>query len=780
MSSLNFTRQLLVMGIILLSADVFAGSILTSPGNNKVRFGSVPFRTLNVTMDVCRLDFRDVVTKQGAFTELFSEDLGFSGIVGDPKLPVYHKLIQVPLGAAYDISISYSHFRDYKLKDLGIASAIIPAQAPLSKHITDPAQAPFAMNPAAYRQNNFGDAPLVSVTYAGIMRAVALARLDVSPIQYNPVTGMLRVYDHLEARVTFRHPDLEASKKLLEKYSSPWYQALYSRIPNYAKSADSMLTSTPATFVIIAHPSFKNGLRRFIAWKTRKGFRVITGYTDDPAVGSSKATIKDYLRGLYENPPAGYNPPSFVLFAGDVDKIPAFNTNGHPSDMYYCEYTNDHIPDVTYGRFAAEDTTQLNAYIDKTLEYEQYAMPSDDFLGEAVMVAGADPNCGPLYGNGQINYGTSNYFNPAHGILSHTYLQPELMPGTYAPEIHANVSNGVAFANYTAHGGESGWADPSFSISDIAPLQNAHKYCLMVGNCCKTANFAVTCFAKEVTRATGKGALGYIGCSDYSYWDEDYWWACGFKAVSTNPVYDPAHLGSYDKTFHDHGEPGSDYFVTMGQMVQAGDFAVEESSSGIKLYYWETYCLMGDPSLCIYYSVPPALQAEFPHLVLPGSDSLIVTTEPLSYVALSLNDSTLLDARSVDSSGIAVLNFPAVTSPCYARLVITKQNRKPLIDSVEFRDFPAGIDHGGSGHFVEIYPNPFKARFSLVCNSGKTEQISLGIYDTYGHCVLKKTEQLKQSSQPIIIDGSSLSPGIYFCRIQGGSWTEVRKVIMNR
>ncbi len=301
----------------------------------------------------------------------------------------------------------------------------------------------------------------------------------------------------------------------------------------------------------------------------------------------------------------------------------------------------------------------------------------------------------------------------------------------------------------------------------------------MVGNCCKTSNFAVSCFAKEVTRATGKGALGYIGCSDYSYWDEDFWWACGFKTVSTNPVYDSAHLGSYDKTFHDHGEPLPDYFVTMGQMVQAGDYAVEESSSGIKLYYWETYCLMGDPSLCVYYSVPTALQAEFPHLVLPGTSSLAVTTEPLSYVAISLNDSTLLDARTVDSSGLAVLSFPAVSSPCYARLIITKQNRKPLVDSVEFHDFPAGIAGGNAGH-IEIYPNPFTDKFSAVCNSGKAEVISLGVYDIYGNCLITEDKQFSKTSQAMMIDGSRLSPGIYFCRIQGGSWSGIRKVIKEK
>ncbi len=685
MTPKHLIRLILMLIFLQFSAVILAGSIDIKPGSNSVNFTSAAFQSLTVNVDVSTLNFRDVQTKLGSFAELSSEGYGFTNNLGAPKLPVYHKLIQVPVDAGYDISITNSHFRDYLLSDLGIATALIPAQAPLSKQITNPDEIPFVISSQAYQQNRFTDAPLVNVTHVGTMRAVVLARLDISPVQYNPVTGVLRVYDHIEATIVFTHPDLQATQKLLEKYSSPWYQALYSRIPNATKSAGSLITSSPATFVIVAHSSFKNTLKRFIAWKTRKGFKVIAGYTDNPVVGTTTASIKAYLQNLYNNPPSGYNAPSFVLFVGDVAQIPAWSTGGHPSDLYYCDYTNDHMPEVTYGRFAAQNDAQLNAYIDKALEYEQYAMPSDAFLGECVMVAGADPTNGPTYGNGQINYGTINYFNASHNLSSHTYLQPEPGGANYAQNIRTNVSNGVGYANYTAHGSESGWADPSFSISDIPALQNAHKYPLMIGNCCKASNFSVSCFAKEITRVANKGALGYIGCSDYSYWDEDYWWGCGYKSIiAAGPPYNPAHLGSYDKTFHDHGESLSNYFVTMGQMVQGGDYAVEESSSGMKLYYWETYCLMGDPSLCVYYSIPSALQATFEHVRLLTMTTLNVTTEPLSYVSLSLNDTTLMDARFVDSTGIAALSFPAVQGPCYARLIITRQNRKPIIDSVQF------------------------------------------------------------------------------------------------
>jgi hypothetical protein len=673
----------LSIGFSLLSWTVFAGEIKINNGNTGVRFTENTYQALSFSASLSTIQYREVQTKLGIFSEIFVPGYGYNTSVGDPKLPVFHKLIEVPLNAGFSVQVRMEKYQEYDLSSNGINGTIIPAQAPVSKNITDPAQIPFVQNTATYQLNSWLGSPLVTITPVGILRSLNLARIDISPVWYNPVTGKLRVYEQLDVRVVFTNANIPATLQLKQQTYSPYFSNLYGRVVNYKPMSDSLITAAPVTFVIIADPAFHDALQSFIAWKKKKGFNVIAGYTSNPAVGTTTTSIKNYLQGLYNNPPTGYQKPSFVLFAGDVGQIPAWTTNGHPSDMYYCDYTGDNKPEVFYGRFAAQTVGQLQAYMDKAMEYEQYTMPSDAFLGSVSMIAGNDPTNGPLYGNGQINYGTNNYFNTAHAILSHTYLQPEPTGGNYTQNIHLDVSNGVAFSNYTAHGSEDGWADPSFVISDIAPLLNDHKYCLMVGNCCKTANFGTTCFAKEVSRAAHKGALGYIGCSDYSYWDEDYWWACGFKSVTTNPPYDPLHLGSYDATFHDHGESTSKWFVTMAQMVMAGQLAVEESSSGMKLYYWETYCLMGDPSLSVYYSIPSPVAATYPATAIVGTSSLPVNTEPYAYVALALHDTTLLAAKCADTTGIVNLTFSPLTSPDSLSVVITKQNRKPHIGFIQ-------------------------------------------------------------------------------------------------
>ncbi|MDD5509121.1 MAG: C25 family peptidase C-terminal domain-containing protein, partial [Bacteroidales bacterium] len=110
-------------------------------------------------------------------------------------------------------------------------------------------------------------------------------------------------------------------------------------------------------------------------------------------------------------------------------------------------------------------------------------------------------------------------------------------------------------------------------------------------------------------------------------------------------------------------------------------------NSSMKKYYWEIYNLMGDPSLSVYFSIPPALTASYPGNIAQTETSLTVTAEPWSYVALSVNDSILLDARLVDSTGTTTLMFDPIPASNQVRIVITKQNRKPIIDSIPIGAF---------------------------------------------------------------------------------------------
>jgi hypothetical protein len=426
---------------------------------------------------------------------------------------------------------------------------------------------------------------------------------------------------------------------------------------------------------------FESQLQEFIEWKTQKGFIVVESYTDEPEVGNTLTSIKSYIQGLYEGGTPDDPAPSYVLFVGDVQQIPAWNNGNGATDRNYCEFTGDLFPEIYYGRFSAQNTSQLQPYIDKTLQYEKYTMPDPSYLDEVVMVAGMDGSFGASHGNGQINYGTINYFNAEHGIESHTYLYPN--SGSSAAQIRQDISDGVSFGNYTAHCSPSGWADPSFQLQHIPALQNQDMYCVLVGNCCSSSEYQQNeCFAEAIVRTANKGAVGYIGGSNSTYWDEDYYFGVGVGAISQNPPpYEETSLGYYDRAFHDHGEDFSDWYVSGDEMIFAGNLAVTEGAPGSAQYYWDIYNYMGDPSLMVYFSNPPVIAVNYEPLLPLESTSFTVTTEAYAYVALSLNGE-LLGSALAGENGIAVLEFPPVSEMGDGDVVVTKQNGQPYFGTV--------------------------------------------------------------------------------------------------
>jgi hypothetical protein len=655
--------------------------IINVSGSNSLNVVENTFFRLQVSNTISSFNTLWLNTEKGEFVELFAQSYSKSNVAGAPQLPVLSKLIEVPANAIPEVKVISYDVTDYKLSDFGITQKLFPAQFPQTKSGTK--KEPFAYNQQLYETNSFYGETLARVEGAGYLRSVQLANLILSPVEYNPVTNIIRVYNNLVVEVRFNGADKAETDNNKAKTHSPYFNSVFSNVINY-QPTDAMLdtiSSVPVKYVIVSDPMFQDALQAFIQWKTKRGFKVIEAYTNDPAVGTTFNSIKAYLQNLYTTSTLSDPAPTFVLFVGDVDQIPAYNCGAHVTDLYYCEYTGDFLPEVYYGRFSANNVAELMPQINKTLQYEQYLMPDPSFLNEVVMVAGADASHQLTWGNGQINYGTDNYFNAAHNLLSHTYLQPEPSGGNYSQNIQTNVSNGVSYANYTAHGSPDGWADPSFTISDVADLQNADKYCLMVGNCCQTNTFNQNTFGEALLRAENKGALGYIGATDFSYWDEDYWWGVGNGAIVSNPTYETTGLGAYDRTFHDHGEPVSEWYSTMDQMIFAGNLAVQESNSGMKQYYWEVYCLMGDPSTMVYFSVPPALTVDYQPILPLGTPAFEVYTEPYAYVAISKNN-ILHGVAEADENGLAAISLQPFTEPGYANIVITKQNREPYIDSV--------------------------------------------------------------------------------------------------
>lgn len=655
--------------------------------------------TFSGVINIREINLSEVSTPSGKFTMVDIPGFTKRYDNGKPAIPVLNQPIELPTGAVASFTVKSYDTQIIDLNAYGFFSKVLPSQPSYSKS-TDPSEMIFYYDEAAYQINTFQDEALFQCVPEGIYRGTGMGSILVKPVRYNPITNELMVFTNIEFTVEFNAPNYAQYQFDKNRLYSPAFQGAYNRLPNFIPPPDKdVITKYPMKYVIVADPMFQTALQPFILWKKQKGFTVIEAYTNSPSVGTTTSSIKTYLEGLYDSGTPTNPAPTYVLFVGDVAQIPAYDhqvgSDYHVTDLYYCTYdgSSDYLPDVYYGRFSAQNVSQLTPQIDKTLQYEKFTMPSANYMDTVLMIAGVDASMASTYGNGQISYGTNNYFNAAHGIYSNTYLYPASDGSGVPAAIIQIIGKGVGYANYTAHCGSSGWSDPSFPTSSIANLNNANKYGLLVGNCCQSSKFEESeCFAEKLLRIPNEGAVGYIGASDYSYWDEDYYWGVGNTSnIISNPTYAGTGLGAYDRSFHDHGEATTDWFISNGQMIHAGNLAVSASTSSMKQYYWEEYHLMGDPSVMNYFSKPDPLTISYAPESNVGETSLIVNTEQYTYVAISLNG-VLLDAKYTGTNNSVTLNFPAFTSVDTALVVATKQNKIAHIGNLPIVDIQEPLD----------------------------------------------------------------------------------------
>ncbi len=675
--------SIVAVTILMVAASVAQGSTIPLTGNGpSLATTNDGVAGITFHVEVGQLQTLDVNTKGGGFTRIFIPGFQNSHIVGEPELPMMNRLVSIPVGAKPRLEVSNVRTRRISLADYGISEAIMPAQPSLSKS-ADPATVPFVQDLDIYSQLEVRR-ELVRLVSQGRLRSMDLSRLEISPVAYFPTTGQLEVVESLDVSIAFEGADTARNTDQIARTYSPFFEHLYDGIAGTTGFHDAYpdRVGDVVTMVVVTPPMFAGQLADFVEWKIERGFHTILAVTGTPEVGSTSADIQAYLHGLYNNATAELPAPSFVLFVGDVAQMPTFTLSGDATDRPYCAVDGDLVPDMYYGRFSATNPSELQAQLDKTMTYDQFTMADPSYLDKVTLIAGVDSGWAPTHGNGQISYGTTHYFNLSHGITSNTYLYPE-SNGPVEAEILQTVSDGVALINYTAHGSQTSWADPSVGQSDLNALTNDGKYTLAIGNCCLTSTYDYgECFGETFLRVPNKGAIGYIGGSNSTYWDEDYWWGVGFHPAaeidgSAYPVASTG-LGTYDGLFHDNGEAATQWYVTNDAYVFAGNLAVMESGSSRIEYYWNIYNLLGDPSLSTYLA-PVANNVTHPATVFVGTPNLIVTADAGSYVGLSQNG-VLMGAGTVDATGnldVTYLSLPTPGVPM--KMVVTGQNRVPYV-----------------------------------------------------------------------------------------------------
>ena len=685
---LGNNKQIVLTAVLLFHAVSASCQIVYSQKyqfNGDLQKSSMVFEdnSLIINYSVSELNLETVSNEYGNFYRVSIPGHTPTYEPGKPELPVLSRLISIPEGTDYKIRISDVKTRRLHPSAKKIKGILYPSQEGETK---DPIQRRrnFVIDKTSYASRSIIASDTVRIEHLGTLRNNSLSNIIISPVRYNPRTNSLEVISSMKIEIT---NILSAGSKSAASTSESalFTEALDKSILNYTtEDVIPGYSDKPVKMIIVTDTSFRKHLDPFIKWKIQKGFDLEILYRGKKYAGENYSEIKTTLTNIYNSSTESDPAPEYLLIIGDTKIIPYYGS-GNITDMYYGEFdgNGDYIPEMYIGRLPVADTTELKTVINKIIQYEKFQFTdANTFHSRALVTGGNDAAFGSIM-NGQVYYAVNNYINSTNKLKEHHFYYPQASASNIEDSIRKLTRNGLAFINYTGHGESAGWLDPTLKSGDLDTVSSTNMYPFIISNACRTSTFSeVNSFGNKMVTAKGKGAIGFIGASNDTYWDEDFYWAVGPGVISSEPTYMGTGLGAYDRLFHKHNESPSDWYYTMGQIYYAGNMAVSASSTQKKKLYWEIYNLVGDPSVIPIIGKPDTFNIVLPDTLPNGIKSLTLTAEPFSYLAVSHSD-TLWDASFASPSGSVELTMPGLSyDSCL--IVITGQNKRPLIKTIYF------------------------------------------------------------------------------------------------
>jgi hypothetical protein len=729
-------KVLFLMLACALGFSVF-GQTISLRSADKAECVKSDMNGLKASFSFSSLDASTVETPLGELSEIRIEGTYPNGNVGEPQLPMFTRLIAIPTGATPVVTVGAHSETQYTLSDYGIGT-VSAMQAPIRKDV-EPSTVEYAFSETAYARDSYNDNPIAMVEVLGTMRGITLGRLIVQPVRYNPVAGTVKVFNDIEVNVDFQNGDAESTEKMFKSTCSPAFRSVYDQIFNIdmlmdGNSKDAYTDhpdfyNTPVKMLVICYSGFQGNaaLNSWLEWKLQKGYYVDIYYTSE--TGTTASAIASFIKTKYNASVSAGNAYTYLIVIGDTGQVPQYMNKNIDSSIGNCasdlgyssvnfsSSTNNYFPDMYYSRISVENTTHLTNYMNKVLTYEKFEFTDGgNYLNNVILVGGWDSNWTARVAKPTINYGTNYYFNKSnttYGGFGSGTINATISTSSTAGYSGSNngcyngINNGVCFLNYTAHGDKQEWYQPKMTAAHVATLTNTGKYFFGVGNCCLTGNFNNTtttyspgssigtnaCFAETMIRVPNAGAIAYVGCSPYSYWYEDFYWAVGAHSYSQGnyPTTTASSKGVYDVMFMDQ------YWNSASALNYVGNLAVQQAVTNSNTnssitsgncknsahYYFQFYHTFGDGSVMPYVTKPEANSVTIPSTVNAGATSITVNALAGSYVAVTNNSSVIYGVGVANSSGVATVNFTnAIPSSGTLYVVVTRQQYQPYFGTI--------------------------------------------------------------------------------------------------
>ncbi len=609
-SKKKISIQATVALLLLLSAVVSAVHPAMASTSTKINtvdssfhFADVPYITITVTPQFPVFSQRILSGHTYATVQLPGE--GVSTMIGQAQLPTISRFIEIPQGADPSLVVESVSWETVSLESLNLPSLVMPVQPSLIK--IEGATVPFSKNDAFYSMDSSFPTSIATINALGELRGRQIAFLQVSPVQYNPVSGELRIMTQCNLRIDLPGSDLVRTAEKIDRYTTASFDQLFeTSFLNYGDlQGTGSMGPKQEGYLVIVDDDFVDAITPLADWKDSKGFDVTMTKTSEISGGPTKENIKNYIVDAYNSWPI---PPAYILLVGDVAQIPTWtgSETGTCTDLYYVTIDEgNYFADIVISRFPAATAEQVTNMVDKTLYYEAGVFPDDAWVKKAAFLASTD-NHGVSEGTHNFVIGT--YLNPNNYTCDKIY---SYYPGNTTQTVTNALNNGRSLCIYSGHGSTDSWADgPPYSQSNVNSLVNDGMYPFVASHACLTNQFTESeCFGETWVRAPHKGGIAFWGATTYSYWDED----------------DILERSMFKAWWVDNLE-------SIGLMTNKGLLYLYEyySGGGMSLYYFEEYNVLGDSSveICRGQSSPvntPPATPEKPNGPTTGEIGIVYT-----------------------------------------------------------------------------------------------------------------------------------------------------------
>ena len=605
---------------------------------------------------------------------------------GAPDLPKMTASLIIPDQAGMSCRVVSSEYKDYP--DMIIA----PSKGVLMRDV-DPATVPYTFGPG-YSRDGFYPGSLAGTREPYIIRNVRGQTLVAYPFQYNPVTKTLRVYYNLTIELyktseTGANPlaGTTGTKKIPQDFQPVYrHQFMNFDAMNY------MPLGEYGNLLVICYGPFMTAMQPYVNWKLAEGYQAEMISRD--SAGSTAAQIRTFIANYYNT-----RGLTHVLLVGDAAQIPTNTggTLGGPSDNAYGYLSgNDHYADAFIGRFSAENVSQVQTQVQRTLEYEQNPQFLADDWFTTVIGIGSDQGPGD---DNEMDY--EHIRNQQTLLLGYNYtMNPELFDGSQGGNdaagnptpamVATEVNNGASLLLYTGHGSNTSWGTSGFSNTNVNQLTNVGKLPFIWSVACVNGNFTTgTCFAEAWLRASQggqpTGAIAFLGSTINQSWDSPM----EGQDAMTNILVE-SDTNNIKRTFAG--------LSINGCMKMIDSYGLDGSNMA------DTWTIFGDPTIMVRTANPQPMAVQYDTLLFTG-DSTFQVTCSVNGARITATHANKILATGLVMNGAVILTFPPLTSPFDTiHLVATAYNMMPFQDQIVVRPVASPVVAGFSGLPTHVMP----------------------------------------------------------------------------